>query len=253
MSPAKPKHKQAHEAVNTPPSRNPDLMRRIYTLLTKCRAASPDHRGLEATLVGSFMGLLPEDTLIVSHAASLPEILFATLRPELLDLAPLDPKAPELTPAAHIAMAAGYALHRAIHHKPGLVMAFAGETESLHDTRETLSFAVTHKLPLVLVVQHNLARLKNNAPVPDLTFEVLETDMAGMTVDGSDAMAVYRVTQEAMFRARHESGPTLIECKTYRKRNVPRRLHPWVQGDAVAYMERQLRARDFWHESLRHD
>jgi hypothetical protein len=51
------RHQQAHAAVNTPPSRNPELMRRIYTLLTKCRQNGA--KGIEATLVGSLMGLLP--------------------------------------------------------------------------------------------------------------------------------------------------------------------------------------------------
>ena len=74
--------------------------------------------------------------------------------------------------------------------------------------------------------------------------------MPGMTVDGSDAMAVYRVVHEAMYRARHEGGPTLIECKTYRKAKIPVRIRPWVQGDALAYMEQQLRARNFWDDRL---
>jgi TPP-dependent pyruvate/acetoin dehydrogenase alpha subunit len=116
--------------------------------------------------------------------------------------------------------------------------------------RTTLNFAVTHKLPLVVVVQHNLGSLKKSDAVSDLTYNIMGTGVAGMTVDGSDAMAVYRVTQEAMYRARHEGGPTLIECKTYRKATVPPRLRPWVQGDAITYMEEQLRVRNFWQDAL---
>jgi TPP-dependent pyruvate/acetoin dehydrogenase alpha subunit len=207
--------------------------------------------GIEATLVGSLMGLLPEDSLTISHAGAVPGILFAkNSAPELLDIAPLDPKSPELDPAAHIALAAGYALDRVLHHRPGLVLAFAGEAASLHELRTTLNFAVTHKLPLVVVVQHNLGSLKKSDAVSDLTYNIMGTGVAGMTVDGSDAMAVYRVTQEAMYRARHEGGPTLIECKTYRKATVPPRLRPWVQGDAITYMEEQLRVRNFWQDAL---
>jgi hypothetical protein len=250
MTPTKKRtrHKQAHAAVNTPPSRNPDLMRRMYTLLTKCRQNGA--KGIEATLVGSLMGLLPEDSLTISHTDIIPNILFAKNLPELLDLAPLDPSAPDLSLSAHIAIAAGYALDRPLHHKPGLVLAFAGEATSLHDTRESLAFAATHKLPLVIVVQHNLGKLKKQDAVVDLTYDILGAGLAGMTVDGSDAMAVYRVTQEAMYRARHEGGPTVIECKTYRKATVPPRLRHWVQGNAIEYMEQQLRARNFWHDAL---
>ncbi|HEY3927157.1 MAG TPA: thiamine pyrophosphate-dependent enzyme [Candidatus Koribacter sp.] len=241
--PAKPKHQQSHDAVNTPPSRDPQLMRRMYALMTKLG----DSRGLEATIVGSLIGLLPEDTLTISQARSIAEILFEQC-PELLDLAPLSPKSPELTAAAHIAIAAGYALDRALHQRDGLVLAYAGEAASLESARETLGFAFTHKVPLVVIVRHNLAKLKPSYAVHDLSYEVLPAGLPGITVDGSDAMAVYRVTQEAMFRARHEGGPTLIECKTYPKRTIPTRFRPWVQGDAVAYMEQQLRARNFWQD-----
>ena len=249
MPTPKSRHKQAHDAVNTPPSRDPDLMRRIYTLLTKCRAASPETKGLEATLVGTLMGLLPEDSLTILHAGSLGEVLFRDRAPEVLDLALRDPKTPQFDAPSHIAIAAGYALDRTLHQRPGVVLAFAGDTRTLAAARPTLSFSAMHRLPLVVVVQHDLTKLRD---VHDLSHEILGVGLPGMTVDGSDAMAVYRVTQEAMYRARHESGPTLIECKTYRKTRIPGRFRPWVQGDAVEYMEEQLRARNFWNEDLRH-
>lgn len=246
MTSSKPKHKQAQEAVNTPPSRDPQLMRRMYELLAKVR---PQFAGMEATLVGALMGLFPEDTLTIMHGAGLSALLFAeNAAPELLDLAPIQPKAKVLDAAAHIALATGYALDRTLHEKHGLVMAFAGEATSLLTARETFEFAFTHKLPLVVVVTQNMARLKSSEVVHDLSYEVLPAGLPGITVDGSDAMAVYRVTQEAMYRARHEGGPTLIECKTYPRSKIPAKFRAWVQGDALSYMEQQLRARGFWGE-----
>ena len=248
MSSSKPKHKQAQEAVNKPPSRDPELMRRMYALLARVRDS---HAGIEASVVGALMGLLPEDSLTISHGAALGEVLFGeNARPELLDLAPIDAKAKALDAAAHIALAAGYALDRSVHEKHGLVMAFAGEATSLAAAEETLVFAFTHKVPLVVVVQHNLAKLKKDDAVRDLSYEVLDAGLPAITVDGSDAMAVYRITQEAMYRARHEGGPTLIECKTYPRAKVPARSRAWVQGDALEYMEEQLRARGFWEDAL---
>jgi pyruvate dehydrogenase E1 component alpha subunit len=38
----------------------------------------------------------------------------------------------------------------------------------------------------------------------------------GTRVDGNDVLAVYRVTREALDRARRGDGPTLIEAMTYR-------------------------------------
>jgi TPP-dependent pyruvate/acetoin dehydrogenase alpha subunit len=246
MSSSKPKHKQAQEAVNKPPSRDPELMRRMYALLTRVQHG---FAGREASVVGALMGLLPEDTLTISHARGLREILFQSA-PEVLDLAPIAPKAKELDAAAQIAIAAGYALDRSLHEKHGLVLAFAGEATSLSSAHETLAFAFTHKLPLVVVVQHNLAKLQNHQVV-DLSYEVLSVGLPGITVDGSDAMAVYRVTHEAMYRARHEGGPTLIECKIYPRAKIPTRFRAWVQGDALSYMEEQLRARGFWEDRLK--
>lgn len=245
------KHKPAHQAVNTPPSRDPELMRRMYVLLQRCREALPRAHGVEATLVGSLIGLFPEDSLLIAHAGAILEILYAkNSAPELLDLAPLDAKSPELETDAQIALAAGYALERSLREKPGIVLAFAGETTSLSSARATLTFAATHRLPLVIVVQHNLTRCKSAETLSDVSHEILGAGLPGMTVDGSDAMAIYRVTQEAMFRARHGSGPTLLECKTFPRRPVPARLRAWIQGDALDFMEQQLRARQFWNDSL---
>ncbi len=223
-------------------------MRRIYRMLRECRASVPESYGIEATLVGSLIGLLPEDTLMLSHAHGIQDILFNGKKPELLDLAPLDDHCPELDAASQIALAAGYALDRSIRAKPGLVLAFAGEADTLNPASATLAFSALHKVPVVMVVQHNLETVKI---VRDFSHEILGVGMPGMTVDGSDVMAVYRVVQEAMYRARHEGGPTLIECKIYRKAKIPVRIRPWVQGDALEYMEQQLRARNFWDEQLR--
>jgi hypothetical protein len=224
-------------------------MRRMHSLVSAVRGA---FRGEEAAVVGGLMGLMPEDTLTISHARGIGDVLFSKENaPELLDLAPIDPKAKTLDAAAHIAIAAGYALDRSLHEKHGLVMAFAGEASSLASAHGTLAFAFVHKLALVVMVEHNLAKLKSADGVVDLSYEVLDAGLPGITVDGSDAMAVYRVTQEAMYRARHAGGPTLIECKVYRRAKIPARFRAWVQGDPLSYMEEQLRARGYWEDRLK--
>ena len=42
--------------------------------------------------------------------------------------------------------------------------------------------------------------------------------MPGVTVDGTDVLAVYEAAQAAVQRAREGGGPTLLECKTFRWR-----------------------------------
>ena len=41
--------------------------------------------------------------------------------------------------------------------------------------------------------------------------------MPGYVVDGNDVLAVYAATREAVRRARAGEGPTLLECKTWRR------------------------------------
>ena len=43
--------------------------------------------------------------------------------------------------------------------------------------------------------------------------------MPGVTVDGTDVLAVYEAAQAAVLRAREGGGPTLLECKTFRWRS----------------------------------
>ena len=72
----------------------------------------------------------------------------------------------------------------------------------------------------------------------------------GITVDGNDVVAVYRVAQEAIARARRGQGPTLIECKTYRwyghseidpaKYRDPEEVERWKAKDPIANMEKYL-------------
>ena len=42
--------------------------------------------------------------------------------------------------------------------------------------------------------------------------------MPGLDVDGNDVLAVHEAASEAVQRARRRSGPTLLECRTYRTR-----------------------------------
>ena len=58
----------------------------------------------------------------------------------------------------------------------------------------------------------------------------------GITVDGNDVVAVYRVAEESVRRAREGHGPTLIDCKIDPAR------------DPLAFMEDYLKKRDMWSD-----
>ncbi len=269
-------HLAARDAVNTPPSRDPRLMRRLYELVYKCRSieaqtassakANSSSAGLEAVLAGVGAGLLPEDTLLAAESGPALQIavgqslsdVTGSKEPSALSgdrcrvlCAPPGGIRPLL------AFSAGYASDRQADGKPGVTIALCPEA-SLASSREVLDFAANKKLPLVIVTEHNLASGKTGRTTSGRS----RTErLPHMLVDGNDALVIYRVTQESLYRARHNGGPTVIECKTWRpvagsrkgKTRPPKNLQRWIQPDALEYLERQMKARGFWSEEWREE
>ena len=111
-----------------------------------------------------------------------------------------------------------------------------------------------HDLPILFVCQNNLwaesVNLRFQTKVPDISVKAQAYGFPGITVDGNDVVAVYRVAQEAITRARRGHGPTLIECKTYRwyghseidpaKYRDPEEVERWKAKDPIANMEKRL-------------
>ena len=123
------------------------------------------------------------------------------------------------TLAARMNVSAGVALAYKMQKKPNVVMVFSGDdATALSSWRESVAFAVARKLPVVHVVQDDLgdetvaSRPQAMAKDSDSSTDAIPR----LIVDGTDAVAVYRVAQEAIRRARQGHGPALIECKTQR-------------------------------------
>lgn len=88
---------------------------------------------------------------------------------------------------------------------------------------EGLNLAAIWDLPVIFVCEDNM--YATEVPFQDATRNQnvaqrasVSYGMAADSVDGNDVLAVYQATKEAVARARAGSGPTLIECKTYRMR-----------------------------------
>jgi acetoin:2,6-dichlorophenolindophenol oxidoreductase subunit alpha len=95
----------------------------------------------------------------------------------------------------------------------------ATNTGSFH---EAANMAALWDLPLVFVCQNN--RYAEMTPTSD-TMKIAHVadraagyGMPGVRVDGNDPLAVKSVLDEALDRARGGSGPTFIECVTFRFR-----------------------------------
>jgi hypothetical protein len=136
----------------------------------------------------------------VARGHALRHVLAGAALPGVLASAP--------TAEARFAIATGYAL--AQQGTKHVALAFSGPAiSSLDALRLSLAYAAAHKLGIVFVIETaadaDLSSARNTQPL----------GLYGIPVDGNDVVAVYRVAQEAILRARRGIGPTLIDCKPW--------------------------------------
>lgn len=120
-----------------------------------------------------------------------------------------------------IPQAAGTALASKLRGDGAVTLVTFGEGATAQgDFHEGLNFASIHKLPVIFLCENNgyaiSVPVEKQVASADVADRALAYDMPGVTADGNDPLEVYRVTREAVDRARAGEGPTLIEAKTYR-------------------------------------
>ncbi|NNM58701.1 MAG: pyruvate dehydrogenase (acetyl-transferring) E1 component subunit alpha [Legionellales bacterium] len=88
------------------------------------------------------------------------------------------------------------------------------------DFYEALNLAGTWNLPLVFIVNNNQWAISvhrsNQTGTLTIAQKAIAGGFAGVQVDGNDVVAVRQVVGDALEKARHGHGPTLIEAITYR-------------------------------------
>src|SRR5438874_6627546 len=100
------------------------------------------------------------------------------------------------------------------------VVSFGEGGTSKGDWHESLNLAGIHDLPVIFLCENNQYAI--SVPVPQqvaggsVAARAAGYGMAGVTVDGTDVLAVYEEARRAAERARNGEGPTLLEAKTYR-------------------------------------
>jgi pyruvate dehydrogenase E1 component alpha subunit len=125
---------------------------------------------------------------------------------------------------AGLPIATGAALAAKLEGSDQVSVAFFGDGASNEGAfHGSLNLASIWKLPAIYVCENN--RWASGVPaayalsVPDVAARAVAYDIPGVTVDGTDVLAVYEVAVQAVQRARAGGGPTLLECKTYRWRS----------------------------------
>ena len=139
--------------------------------------------------------------------------------------------------------------------KKNVVLVHFGEgTTSRGDVHEAMNWAAVMKLPVIFICNNNAFAYSTPAEkqfaVKDLSVRGPAYGMPGVTVDGSDVLAVFAAVGEAIARGRAGAGPTFIECKTFRMTGhsahdaaeyVPKELtEKWAKKDALQRLERLL-------------
>lgn len=123
--------------------------------------------------------------------------------------------------AAGIPHAAGAALAAKMKGKDSVAVAFVGEgAANAGAFHETLNLAALWKLPLIVVIEDNAYGIS----VPKSESTAVKTNdrraaaygIPGVYVEDNDPVEMYRVSEEAVDRARRGEGPSIIEIETYR-------------------------------------
>jgi pyruvate dehydrogenase E1 component alpha subunit len=108
---------------------------------------------------------------------------------------------------------------------PQMVLSFFGDGASKQGAfHESLNLASLWKLPVVYIMENNNYNVATRSEQEDanaaagepLSTKAAAYSMPGVTVDGTDPVAVYEAVAAAADRARAGDGPTLIESKVYR-------------------------------------
>jgi pyruvate dehydrogenase E1 component alpha subunit len=123
--------------------------------------------------------------------------------------------------AAGIPLAVGAALAGQLRGSGQVAVSFFGDGAVNHGAfHEGLNLASAWNLPIVFICENNLyatempfAKATRN---PDVASRGAAYSMAAEAVDGNDVEQVWRAADRAVRRAREESRPTLVECRTYR-------------------------------------
>ena len=159
--------------------------------------------------------------------------------------------------AGGIPTAAGAALAAKLDGKGDVAVAFFGDgavTEG--EFHETMNISSVWKLPIIFVCENNQYASNNAVEVQhrivDVAVHAAAYDMPGQTVDGNDVLAVFEAARTAVKRARSGEGPSLLECKTYRRYfhvmrdRPPPELRPeaeiaaWVERDPITRLAAEL-------------
>src|SRR3954452_23511510 len=167
--------------------------------------------------------------------------------------------------ATQFPQAVGWAMAAAIKGDSRIAMGWVGDGATAEgDFHSAMTFAAVYNAPVVLAVVNNqwaISSFSGIAGAERATFaqRAVGYGIAGLRVDGNDALAVYAAVKWAADRARANGGPTLIEFFTYRAEghstsDDPSGYRPsneakaWPLGDPIERLKAHLFAIGEWDD-----
>jgi len=230
-------------------------------------------RGQEAAQAGLALAMAPQDWLVPSfreHGVMLlrgipGHLIYAfwkgdergSLFPEGTRCLP-----PAIPVASQLLHAAGLGMALDLKKEAAAAVGCAGDGASSEgDFHEALNFAGAFKARTVFFIQNNQWAIsvpfKKQTAAASIAQRSHGYGIAGIQVDGNDALAVYAAAKDALERARSGGGPTLVEALTYRMESHTTaddavRYRPkdeveyWAARDPVDRMRTFLVSRKLW-------
>lgn len=260
------------------PVLNDEKLRELYATMVKCRMLAErvqsvqpsahkserDFAGLEAMLVGAGAHLLSQDCIALEHSSFVSSLIKGTPLQSILAQTQTNENGnPGLRPSSAqtsgnsitLSMTAVLTLTESMRGSGAItLMCCTRDPGTLIFESDAMALAATQKLPMVCLVESSFDSRLELPRQPSGPY--VGADPAfypNIPVDGSDVVAVYRVTQEAVRRAREGHGPAVIECITSRadatghlSRKNQTAQH--VAQDPLIFMEQYLRRKKLWSD-----
>ncbi|MBB5686513.1 3-methyl-2-oxobutanoate dehydrogenase (2-methylpropanoyl-transferring) subunit alpha [Sphingobium boeckii] len=162
--------------------------------------------------------------------------------------------------------AVGWAMASASRGDTRIAATWCGEGSTAEgDFHSACTFASVYRAPVIFNIVNNqwaISSFSGFAGAESTTFaaRAIGYGIAGLRVDGNDALAVYAATEWAAERARTNQGPTLIEHFTYRAEGHSTSDDPgqyrsanesadWPLGDPIARLKQHLILLGEWDDA----
>jgi pyruvate dehydrogenase E1 component alpha subunit len=236
--------------------------------------------GQEAAQIGSAAALRPDDWMVGYyrsaaamwfHGYPWDNLLLGRMGDERGGSPPADVNVlpPSITVGAHMLHAVGLGWAERIKGSDRVAITYFGDgATSEGDFHEAMNFAAVFTTPTVFVCENNgwaisLDR-RSQTRSETIAQKADAYGMPGVLVDGNDAFAVFAATRDAVERARHGDGPTLIEAVTYRigahtttddagRYRSDAEVEEWRRRDPITRLRAYLRGVGTWSEAWESD